>query len=134
MKRLLPYIDCGYKVNGRGPDQFDCYGLIVSIYKNLFKITLPDLINVYGCSGDKIVPRLFIEQARDSWERMPTEQAIFGDVLVFNIFGKPRHCGIFIEKNKMMHILDKSFVSYEEFTSIRWKRRFEGVFRYVGNK
>jgi len=39
---LNEYIGKPYLVNGRGPDVFDCYGLVIDIYRRLFDIHLPD--------------------------------------------------------------------------------------------
>jgi cell wall-associated NlpC family hydrolase len=36
------YIGKPYLVNARGPDQFDCYGLVLDVYKKFLGITLPD--------------------------------------------------------------------------------------------
>jgi cell wall-associated NlpC family hydrolase len=39
---LNEYIGKPYLVNGRGPDAFDCFGLVLDIYRRLFDIHLPD--------------------------------------------------------------------------------------------
>lgn len=129
--KLVKYVNCGYETKARGPETFDCYGLIIAIYKDIFNIELPDFENKYNSPMDKTVPILFIETARDYWKKIDVNSASFGDVFIFNIFGKPRHCGMFVQKNKMIHIMDKSYVTLENPNNLQWIRRSQGVFKYV---
>ena len=39
---LNDYIGIPYECNGRGPDAFDCYGLVLDVYKKQLGVTLPD--------------------------------------------------------------------------------------------
>ena len=50
---LNAYIGIPYEAGGRGPDSYDCYGLCMAIYADVFEIDLPDWQGDVNCIADR---------------------------------------------------------------------------------
>lgn len=64
------YIGLPYKEGGRGPDTFDCWGLVRWIYEQEFQILLPDYPGISSASvsgGRHTAARLSLES---EWSRV----------------------------------------------------------------
>jgi len=118
------YIGLEYEDTCRGPTKFDCWGLVVWVYKHEFGMDVGEDI-VYDSKLAKI------KQFRDnfsSWTKV--ENPIEGDGTMFLLSGKIPHCGIYIGDGKMLHIDEGLMSCIQRMNDIKWKSRFEGYYRY----
>ena len=121
------YIGLDYKLGAIGPDKFDCWGLVVWIYRNEFDLDINDGI-FYLTKEDRVEQ---LRQHIGSWIKI--DDPIPGDCILILIGGKLPHCGVYVGDNKMIHTIDGMMSSIENVKSPRWKSRFDGYYRYSEN-
>jgi len=119
------YIGIPYKEACWGPEYYDCWGLIVLIYKNEFDIDIHKNMIMYVDKRDK-VDRLL--EYVSSWTNIDKPE--IGDGILFLIASKLPHCGVYIGDNKMLHTIDGISSCIQRIDNHRWKSRFEGYYRY----
>lgn len=131
MENVLRYINAEYVVKGRGEKDggYDCWGLVYAYYNEILNIPVPSYDKEYVSSIDRKVVKLFIEESRKMWNKIKIEDAIVGDLIVFNIEGRPRHVGILFGR-KMLHIMHGCHVAFEYYDTPIWKARIVGVYRH----
>lgn len=111
-----------YETGGRGPNCYDCYGLIKHIL-NKDGIEIPDYLSP---DDAKKVVAIFHSELR-LWEE--TELA-HGSILLFRVPGN-FHVGYFLEDDQFIHTWkDSGGVVIERLSE--WKRRLVGIYKYVG--
>lgn len=119
------YIGLPYKDACWGPEYYDCWGLIVLIYKNEFGIDIHSDMTMYTDKTSK-VERLL--KYISLWEHINKPK--IGDGILFLVANRLPHCGIYIGDNKMIHTIRGISSCIQEVSNPRWKSRFEGYYRY----
>lgn len=126
------YLDIPYVDHGRSVDGLDCWGLVWLVYKNEFGIDLPSWSAAYE-NADKTSFRSIKKRVDcfSNWREVDRPQP--GDVATFNAGGN-FHVGICLDKYGMwiMHIMRGSKVTRERVTSLIWRDRLQGYYRYAG--
>lgn len=109
----IDLIGTPFKVNGRGPDYYDCYGLIIEIYKRM-GLYAPDY--VYGESA--FAHRtMIVEKMETDWEKVTDFTP--GNVLVLKEKNSPQHVGLIIDQDRFIHASgDREQVCIERLSSI----------------
>ena len=122
------YIGLPYQENGRDWQGVDCWGLARLFYKNEFNIDLPSYAEQYAGSYDPEVLKL-VQSNTDNWtgKTLP----VYGDLCLFNIYGEPRHVGVYIGDNKFLHSREGRDSVVESLQSPQWAKRFEGFYEYA---
>lgn len=127
---VAEYIGKPFEDKGRGPDTFDCWGLVKGVLQQQFgQHGLPDYLDGYDSAKDRTVARLLsMERAR--WSQVETPQ--LGDVVLIRVLGRPQHVGIVVARNMMLHTDRGTESCLEYIDSPRWRSRVEGYFRHPG--
>ncbi len=134
--RSVSYADLigkGFKYGGRGPLEYDCYGLAMEIYRRL-GIELPE----FGSAIQVHVIHRMIDEAAHS--KLDTQHSkLFEELsapepfcLVTFMIRPPytSHIGVVLEDNvHFMHIVRKTKVTIERLDNQLWKRRITGFFK-----
>lgn len=116
----LPFID-----GGRGPDGYDCWGLVREVYARC-GIPLRDYkLSCYDAAG-------FSERAeaeRPRWLRHMEEKAPVPSVVAIRL-NSPNisHVGVYIGGGKFIHTREKTGVCIERLNSPVWRHRVEGIY------
>lgn len=121
----VPYVD-----RGRGPDGWDCYGLVY--YVNNFHLGRPVpsyWLSYPSATDDDHVQSAIAYHCRE-WVEVERGDIAVGDTLVFNLHGLPVHCGIVYDAGRMLHCLAGRETVLERFDSYAWTKRLQGVFRW----
>jgi cell wall-associated NlpC family hydrolase len=102
---VLDLLNKPYKLNGRGPDSYDCWGLVMEVYRRL-GITLLDINNV-------VLSRRDIIRMMQAHEPMTGFQECQGDPKDFDLLYDARkgHVGMIVG-NKVLHAADGFGVVY----------------------
>lgn len=113
-------------------EKYDCWQLICHFYKNEFNIVLPTFEGEYASGYDrKNVRRIYTrEMARRIWPQV--DDPVPPDLVVLRINGKDWHAGIMVGSKHMLHVQRGCNSVIEKFTSIFWKNRVYGFYRYAG--
>lgn len=126
------YVGLPFKDKGRGPDGFDCWGVVSDVLCRQFGIWgLPDYSDRYlSCADAASVSELVrAEQQTGQWLRV--EAASTGAVVMFRLLGRPWHCGLMLTPHLMLHALEGVGVVIEDVRGITWRNRVEGFYEYV---
>lgn len=97
-----------YKYGGRGPDAFDCSGLVYFAYKKV-GVTLPVTAEEQG--------RIGVEVSRDA--------VLPGDLVVFKI-RRDFHVGIMLNERDFIHASRSRGVAIDDLTLPYWTRSLRG--------
>lgn len=112
-----------YKVHGRGPDSYDCYGLAIEACKRFGKI-LPDAI--YS-ETDRIQNAHLIDSQKPSIQAIRVEKPSAGVVVALKVGGVASHIGVCLGDGNFIHC-EKNGVRVETLAS--WNRRTEGFYTW----
>jgi cell wall-associated NlpC family hydrolase len=127
MIEVAKYIGKQFAWGGRGPDFFDCYGLVQAIHRDL-GIELPD----YASTDDKSLIHGLINDAQERFQ--PLAQAISGAIVTFSVH--PRyvsHLGMVLDDvNRFIHIAENIHVTVERLSSPLFRGRIKGFYRWKG--
>lgn len=110
---------------GRGPLAFDCYGLVMEIYKRR-GIALPD----FGSSPSTAWQHRMILEGRKLFTELSKPEPFC--IVTFSIRpGFTTHVGVVLEDGvRFMHIMAKTEVTIERLDSLTWKRKITGYFKW----
>lgn len=124
---MINYLGLEYEDFGRGPDKYDCLGLLIQIYKD-HGIDIPD----YAYKSPKdITHNQFIFDSQwetGDWEKVDNPK--IGDVVMFKVAGHVVHIGIMVDQNSFIHAHESCGVAIDDINSIRWKNRLYGFYRH----
>ena len=136
---VAPYVGLRFQDHGRGPDTFDCWGLVRHVLAARFDIAdLPDhgaYSHVKHAAG---VAAMFQEGLAQAWHRVEDGSADPGDIVVFerpvkgetDIEWHPHHVGLIVAPFLMLHIEAGTDSVVEHFDRQPWSHRIEGIYRH----
>lgn len=113
-----------FEYGARGPDKYDCYGLIKHLLKEWNQIEVPDY---RGYSDTRKIIATF-HNALPLWEKVPIQPA---GILLFRVPGQ-MHVGYVLDDNRtFIHTWEHSGgVCIERISD--WQNRLIGCYKYVG--
>ena len=120
---FIPFVNKGRTLEG-----CDCWGLVRLIYENEFDINLPHFSEVYSNSAEGKKVAIALREGKEVIKYKQKELPEYGDIIIFNILGNPCHVGVYVGKNRVLHVLNKSDSVIERLTSYRLKGRVEGYY------
>lgn len=124
MVNVSSLIGLPFEYGGRGPDKFDCFGLLMHILKENHGQDIPD----FRSTSDRAVIQSSFATGLPMWEK--TEQGANTPVL-FRVGKYVSHCGYMIDSMRMVHTWEKSGGVVIERVDV-WKQRIVGFYKYVG--
>lgn len=113
-----------FKYGGRGPDTFDCYGLLMKLYKDEHGVDLPDIR-----SGDNL--HTIAAQMAGRLHLYEEVKKQPGTIILFKVRGMASHVGYYLGKDKFIHTWEQSGGVVIERLST-WDKRIIGFYKYVG--
>lgn len=126
------YIGIPFRPNGTDRSGCDCWRLVVMVYREKLGIDLPDFAGVYvddSLASLKRVTRT-IRDAKERWKKVDKPMSF--DVILLRTGGMAYHVGVVVGRRTMLHIMEGINSTVEMFTSLQWKDRIEGFYRYAG--
>ena len=112
-----------FEIGARGPDKYDCYGLLTEVFKRA-GLQVPD----YESPSDGKIIAAMMSKEVELWEKTHLEP---GAALLFKIPGST-HVGVYLGNDKFIHSWQGCGVLIERLTN--WQQRLVGVYRYVGHR
>lgn len=122
------FIGLKFGDKGRGPEEFDCWGLVRWIYQKQLQIALPDYLMYDSVTNDDEVESVIRMGREEGWEKFEKAKPL--DVVLFNIYGRPLHVGVVINGDQFVHSPEDDFTRIEYYTARHWARRIEGFYRH----
>lgn len=112
-----------FAYGGRGPEVYDCYGLALEVCRR-GGVILPPWRSVCEVTGIQAE----FEQGKMLFEELPSPQPL---CLVLLMVRPPyvSHCGVMLDRIRMIHITESTSVAVERIDSLAWRRRVCGFWR-----
>jgi cell wall-associated NlpC family hydrolase len=121
--KVAKYIGIPFAPRGRGPDAFDCWGLVAYIYAVELGVELPAYVYEEEDQFDTIAAA-----RNDGYWREVDEPSIW-DVALFTAQGRP-HVALCIDNQRMLHVPEGGTSCVEYINSPRWKSRINAFYRF----
>jgi len=120
----VPFRDLGRDWSG-----WDCWGLVVRAFREVFGIDLPTYEGDYADTEDEAIAGLF--QDRDQLGRLiAAGRERPGDVVVLRLRGLPWHVGLVIEPGRMLHAFKGTETCLDNYRNKVWEKRIVGIYRH----
>lgn len=110
---------------GRGPDNFDCWGLALEVFRRYgmelpdYKISCEDISRINGQ----------IDNKKNEWRRCEGEIPVPALVVIrFNEVIFCNHTGVYLGENRFIHTREKIGVNIDRIDSPAWRRKIEGFY------
>ncbi len=129
MTFINDYIGCAFKSGGRGPDTFDCWGLVHKLFER-YGHPIPDY-NISVAAAQAIDLEVERQTATPVWKKLTAPQI----PCVVVIQCHPvyvQHFGFMFTADKFVHVLVDKFVCVDSISSPLWEKRIRGFYQYVG--
>lgn len=130
------FIGLPYREGGRGPDDFDCWGILLLVLQEQFGIAVPSYEGVHWGVGRNPAKR--IETARTiaaeraaHWRPVEAGQEQPGDCIVLTIARQPLHVGAVASPGWMLHGAEGSDSALERYDGMCWRNRVDGFYRFT---
>ena len=123
---LADLIGKPFKNKGRGPDGFDCWGLVLEVYRRC-GIDLPDYdISAEAC--EQISKQMC--QSAPYWTKLESPEVPCLAIIKNDAFFV-QHLGVYIGSGKVIHAQNFG-VAIDRIETTFLKHKIRGFFRYVG--
>jgi len=129
------YVGLPYRDKGRGPDAFDCWGLVRAVLADVFHAELPDYADAYTDAADRDSVAAAVQAGlREGWQRVASPRE--GDLLILRVAGRPWHCAVMVAPRMFLHCpppdaRGRQLLScIERVDAPMWARRIEGYYRH----
>lgn len=123
--RFLDLVGAPFKDGGRGPDSYDCWGLVREIYKR-YGYNLPDYD--IGCYEILKVTEK-IENSRAFWKQHRPPNLPVPCLVAFKVSSPMvNHVGVYIGSGKFIHTREKAGAVIERVDAPVWRHRLEGYY------
>ena len=124
------YVGLPFAERGRGPEAYDCYGLLRRVYAEKLGIALPSFSDDYTTTEDGEALSDLIAGNLSPWRDIARGSERVGDGVLMTLAGQPRHVGIVAAPGRVLHIERGMGSIIEPYTSPRISRRIVGFFRH----
>lgn len=109
---------------------FGCFRLVQHVFESVYGIEFGDYDA--GLKAGDLDSRAGRFQKHLCRLTQKVEDPQEGDLILINRGGKPFHIGIVAEPGQMLHAYAGGTSTIEPYTSIFWRNKIEGFYRYVG--
>ncbi len=116
-----------FVAGGRDFGGWDCWGLIVCAYKFCWNINLPTYKDAPPL--DFAMVSSLVDEELVNW--VETTDPTPGDVILLRNGLLPSHVGLIFSKGRMLHVEKGIETCIENYTSLIWKNRVVGIFKYA---
>lgn len=132
MVQYLDLLGTPFAYQGRGPEEYDCYGVLTEMHRRLGK-SIPE----YKSPDDLVEIADMIGREKRLWEEVWKREDKAPDLaeiplhstLVFNVKGLACHVGFVITPNKFIHTWQGSGGVLVERISL-WRQKIIGIYKF----
>jgi len=118
MLDALKYLGKPWVSGANGPDAFDCWGLVKTVYKEEFSIDLSDHLQRQADNIRECFRLGTLETTSSDWVEVETPRT--GDVVALSKNTEIHHVGIYFEQGRsVLHSVSGSGVIFQRISSMR---------------
>lgn len=111
-----------FAYRGRGPNEYDCYGLVRALWRDIYDVTLPDFTS--PSDAPKIMAMMTLQL--QLWQSTTDAPGVLVALRLPNHSG---HVGLSLGDGRFVHIWEKSGGLRLEHLS-QWRRAIQGFYVY----
>ena len=119
-----------FKDRGRGEDGYDCWGLVLEVFKR-YGINLPDF-DISAYAHKMVAKKVDEEKNKSCWKKLDKPEV--PSICIFGKGGFVHHLGVYIGNGKFIHSLIGKGVQIDRLSSPIWKKQLLGFYKYDGNE
>jgi len=133
LAQAAPFVGAPYRLHGRIPDGWDCWGCVHYLRETLLGKATPSWADLYspldGASGARILAdktqRLIAERLH-AWTAVPPRA---GAVVLLTVFDRAAHVGLMLDGHNFIHALGTQPATVINTTrDPRWVHRVRGFY------
>ncbi|NNG04358.1 MAG: phage tail protein [Inquilinus sp.] len=125
------WIGLPFKLGGRGPRAFDCWGLARAVLAEEFDIRLPRYDRGYPeTEGDRAALASLVRDGMPGWYAV--ERPAAGDLALLRHGAHACHIGVVVGRGWMLHIEHGTDSAIDRTDGPRWSRRLVGFYMFDG--
>lgn len=114
-----------FKYGGRGPETFDCWGLVQECHRRWHGVELPDYRSTASPERNAA---LMASEGQKLWQQLPGIEP--GSILLIRVKRYGAHVGFAHSRTRFLQALEGFGVI--ESRAARFERQILGAYRYVG--
>jgi cell wall-associated NlpC family hydrolase len=114
-----------FELGGRGPAVYDCYGLVMEMYRRRYGVELPDFDTPNNMGEVAYI------MSENAWRWQETELKP-GVLVHMKVAGVHCHVGFTLSVSKFIHVYKESGGVCTERTNGDWRHRILGYYEFVG--
>lgn len=118
------FVGLPFAERGRGPEAFDCLGLLIEVQRRVFGRTIADPACTFA-GGLRPENRAVLEG-----QVVEVTDPKAGDALLFREAGRALHVGIVVDHRSMLHSYHAA-ATIESWTGPIWAPKLAGMYRFV---
>ena len=123
-----PYFGAPFRQHGRGPDAYDCWGLVEAIYRDI-GIHLPDYRGGVSDVHDFRQVGPVMDRYRQDFAKVDRPQ--MRDIVLLRTGRLPAHVGLYVAPSIMFHVEEGTSACFERFDGLAWGKRLLGFYRWT---
>lgn len=116
-------IGAPFVYGGRGPAAFDCYGLVMELYRREHGVELPDFLSPTDQGTQAALGLIKLQQ----WEDVPCQPGVMVAIRIGRLVS---HCGYMIAPDRFLHAWEKTGGVTTQRLDV-WHRNIIGYYRYA---
>jgi cell wall-associated NlpC family hydrolase len=124
------YIGLPFEDHGRNRAGLDCWGLVRLVLQEQRGIALPSFATEYRRTTDTQKISDLILRETPAWAMIAGGEEALGDIIILRQRGAPMHVGFVLGDKHMLHIEHGINSAIEDYSTVRWRDRIFGFFRY----
>ena len=134
---VADWIGLHFRLGGRGPEAFDCWGLARAVLAARFGIEVPAYDRGYPEDvADRSALAALVHEGMPEWTPLSEGRAAqagcgerSGDVILMRHGRHACHIGLVVAQGTMLHIEDGIDSTLDRYDGPRWQRRLVGLYR-----
>ena len=123
------FIGIPYKSKGRSFNGCDCWGIIRLYYNEVINRRLPEYLIGYCDALDATQTAIMFADKKSQYMKVDYKDRMNFDIVLFTLQGVVSHCGLVLDRTKMLHSLAGHNSVIEPYTGVLWRDRIEGIYR-----
>lgn len=121
-----------FAYGGRGPDSYDCYGLLREMWRRTYGVVLPDVASPTEPGQQQALMSMHMSglMAYGSWQQVPRQPGVAAAIRVGTTVS---HCGFLLDEHTLIHAWQRSAgVGVQRIEDWNWSNRIVGFYRFKG--
>ena len=124
---LSDYVGLPYRKGARGPDAYDCWGLVMHFYAHELGLVLPD----FSYTPDRAGYMGAVERGLEIFKKVDAPSMY--DIVLLKIVGRPYHTGLYVKEktgDRILHAYRERDGSVLDRLS-QWQNQIEGYYSWA---